>query len=269
MESKTDLKQHKRIPELSEQGKEFAVATIINALKGSPRKSGTKMIVFLDGSTEFTIGGGPLEAITIRKAISAIKKGQNIKFEIEFDLQKSGMACGGKAEVFIEVFKTIEKIVVFGGGHIGYALSRIFNVINMPYIIVDDRVDFATVKRFPEALSRVHSGYQEAVSRIDVDKNTYTVIVTHCHKGDKEVLRDLLKTKAKYIGMIGSVKKVKTVLDELKKEGLKTDDKRIYAPVGLELGGETPEEIALAVVSEINKVKYEKTGNSLREKMKL
>lgn len=247
-----------RIAELMKTGREFAVATIVSASKGTPRKSGTRMIIFPDGSTEFTIGGGQLERTAIKKGIKAIKDDKEINFKVELKTGKSGMACGGEVEVLVEVFKTTLRVIIFGGGHIGLALSRILDVIGMPYIVVDDRRDFVTSERFPNATKVRLSAYDKVVRDLRVDENTYCVIVTHSHRGDKRVLGDLLKTPAIYLGMIGSKNKVKTVLYSIGKEGIKVDTERIYAPIGLDIGGDAPEEIAIAIAAEILKVRYKK-----------
>ncbi len=254
-----------RICELMKRAREFAVATIVSASEGSPRKSGTKIIVFSDGNAEFTIGGGLLEEETIKKCTEAIRKKKNEKIKIEFQEEKSGMLCGGEAEIFIEVYKMQEKTIIFGGGHIGMALSKLLDVLAMPYMVVDDRKEYADKERFPNACKVVVSDYGKVKQNISVQENSYCVIVTHGHKGDKDVLSTLINSPAKYIGMIGSKNKIQKVFGQLKGEGLNITDSRIYSPVGLDIGGETPEEIALAILAEIIKIKYNSTGKSLRD----
>ncbi|MBN2407754.1 MAG: XdhC family protein [Elusimicrobia bacterium] len=254
-----------RVAELSGRGSEFVLATIVSSSKGSPRKSGSKMIIFPDGSIEFTIGGGNLEEMTIQKSMKAIKSGENASFEVEFTEDKSGMACGGKAEIFLEVFKAKDMVAIFGAGHIGMALSRILDILGIPYIVADDRREFADKKRFPNACQVKAVSYEKAVKELGIGKNHYCVIVTHGHKGDKKVLRDLLTTESEYLGMIGSDKKVNAVLNEIKKEGVSLTQTRIYAPVGLDIGGDTPEEIALSIAAEILKIKYKRTGRSYKD----
>ncbi|MGM0442145.1 MAG: XdhC family protein [Elusimicrobiota bacterium] len=255
-------KIYNRINELIEKGQEFAIAQIISAGDGTPRKSGTKMVVFPDGKTEFTIGGGNLEELARRKSVKAIKSAENKNFSVEFDEEKSGMVCGGQAEVFIEVFKTPHHVLLFGGGHIGLALSKILDVTGMPYKIYDDREDFASSQRFPGAEEVDCIDYKDTKD-IEVNGKSYCVVVTHGHKGDREVLKELLKTPAPYLGMIGSVNKVNTVLETFDEDFIKENKDRIYAPIGLELGGDTPSDIALSIASEILKVKNNKSGKSL------
>src|SRR3989339_784966 len=139
-----------RVAELVKSGGEFAVITILNATAGTPRKSGVKMLVFRDGKTEFTIGGGNLEKIAVKKAVEAIKKGENIRLNIDLSPGGAGnMICGGAAEILIEVFSGSDKVVIFGGGHVGLALSKILDLLGFSYIIADDRKEFASAKKFP------------------------------------------------------------------------------------------------------------------------
>jgi xanthine dehydrogenase accessory factor len=247
-----------------EENRDFAVATIVHASKGSPRKSGTKMIVFPDGTIEFTIGGGKLEQMTIENSIKAIEKGENTKIKIEFQNNKSGMICGGEAEIFIEVYKSAGLVVIFGGGHIAVALAKILDVLGLAYRVYDDRKKFADAKRFPNAQTTEVIDYN-LTGQIKLSNNSYCVIVTHGHKGDKEVLKALLESKVSYIGMIGSKVKVKTVLKKLEEENINIKDDRICAPVGLDIGGESPEEIAVSIIAEILKVKYKRSGKSLKD----
>ncbi|NLB35174.1 MAG: dehydrogenase [Elusimicrobia bacterium] len=250
------IEVHKRISELLEKGKSFALATIVEATAGTPRKSGTRMIVFPDSTTEFTVGGGPIEEGTILRALKALKTGEGGFYKVELKDDKCGMVCGGGASIFIEVFTQPSRILIFGGGHIGMALSKFYDVLGLPYYIFDDRPEFSSVERFPRAASTLTVSYDDPIKGFEVTENDSCVVVTHGHKGDKKVLTKLLGTSASYIGMIGSKNKVRTVLDKIRKDGIDVEDPRIHSPIGLDIGGETPEEIALSIVAEIQKVRY-------------
>ncbi|MFC2061099.1 XdhC family protein [Elusimicrobiota bacterium] len=256
----------KRISELAESGEEFAVATIVSASEGTPRKTGTKMIIYPDSRFEYTIGGGALEEKVIEKSVDALKKGESLKFSLEMTEDKSGMACGGKADIFIEVFKKQEKVIIFGGGHIGLSLSKILNMIEIPYVVIDNRKEYASAERFPDAAEVKVLEYDQSADKLKIDDNTYCVIITHGHKGDRAVLKGLLDTPAAYIGMIGSDKKINTVFKKIEEEGMIIDNERIYSPIGLDTGGESPAEIAVSIAAEILTVKYNKTGISLKNK---
>jgi len=258
----------KRISSLISAGKEFAVATLISSSGGVPRDSGARMIVYGNGKIEYTIGGGALEKKAIQKSLESIRKNENINYRVRFKGGQDGMICGGEGEVFIEVFKPAETVFIFGGGHIALALAGILGFAGMPYVVVDDRPEFATEKRFPDARFVICSPYASALEKLDIDEKSYCVIVTHGHAGDKSVLRSLAGTGAAYIGMIGSVKKVKTVLQNLKKEGVDLPSEKIYSPVGIDTGGDTPGEIAISIAAEILSVKYGRDAGYLRESLK-
>ncbi len=260
----------KTIAKLSATESEFAVVTVVEATEGTPRESGTRMIVYPDGKTEFTVGGGNLEEIAKKKAIQALKEGHDRLVKAELNLKgNTGMVCGGDAELYIEVFKTSSEVVIFGGGHIGVALSKFLNIMGMRYRIVDDRKDFCTIKRFPKAaeVSCINYGDKKIIRDCNIGEKSYCVIVTHGHKGDKKVLKSLLKTDTPYIGMIGSGNKVRVVMDMLKEENadIKAAGKRVYAPIGLDIGGDSPQELSLSILSEIFKVKNGGSGKSIRD----
>jgi xanthine dehydrogenase accessory factor len=186
----------------------------------------------------------------------------------------AGMVCGGDAELYIEVFKSSAEVVIFGGGHIGLALSKFLDILGLGYRIFDDRKEFAAVERFPNAAEVRRIDYNDPVissgaDGLNIGKKSYCVIVTHGHKGDKKVLKSLLKTEAPYIGMIGSRNKVKAVMDMLKDEkvDVKAAAERVYTPIGLDIGGDSPEEISISILSEIFKVKNSGTGVSIRDKV--
>lgn len=235
----------KRILDLTRFGSsiKFAVALIVDKHGKSEIEIGSRMIVFENGSIEGALGGGDFESAVIKECVRAINKGSSLNFTYD--------GC----EVFIEVFKKADTVVIFGGGHIGLKLSKILDVLEMPYIVVDDRAGFAADKRFPNAAMIKLSLYSEALEKTPVDINSYCVIVTHGHRGDKEVLKGLLKTSAPYIGMIGSRNKVKTILKELEEEGVDTVDGRLHSPIGLNIGSDSPAEIAVSIAAEIIKVR--------------
>ena len=175
---------------------------------------------------------------------------------MEFRADKSGMICGGKASIYIEVYLPSARALIFGGGHIALALSKYFDILKFPYVIADDRPEFASSERFPRADAVILlESYGNPLETIDISDNDFCVIVTQGHGGDKSVLEKLLTTPAAYIGMIGSSIKVKAVLDAVSASGLDTSDQRIHSPIGLDIGGESPEEIALAIAAEIQMVK--------------
>ncbi|MCK5583259.1 MAG: XdhC family protein [Elusimicrobiales bacterium] len=249
-----------------ENGEDVALATIISTKGSTPRGITSKMLVYPDAKIQGTVGGGAIEALVIKKAIECLKKGESGKFD--FDLTAKGntdMICSGKAEIFIEVYKKTFRIVVLGAGHVSLKLSEAFDVAGYSYIIVDDREEYANEERFSNASKVLVEQPYKALDKLKVDGNTYIVIITRGHSSDKECLAAAMKSKAAYIGMIGSKSKVAKTFEDLKKKKMDPlKDERVFSPIGLNLGGETPGEIAISVLSQIMAVHYKKDAKNMR-----
>lgn len=256
---------YSEIIKLEEQNISFAIATIISA-KGSTPRTSAKMIVKNDGSIIGTIGGGVVESYVIEQAVEAIDK-RNSRI-VEYRLNKEAkdgihMDCGGDMAFFIEVVSTKLEIVIIGGGHVGHALYEQACLLNYKTIIVDNSKEHVNKDRFSKAtFVFVDEDIQEAINNVNINENTYIVVVTRdC---DEKALKAVLDTRATYIGMIGSSKKVAKIMGSMKEE---TEERIgfVNAPIGLDIGAETPEEIALSIMAEIMKIKNNKTGLSLKE----
>ncbi|MFA6582869.1 MAG: XdhC/CoxI family protein [Elusimicrobiaceae bacterium] len=248
-------------------GRDTALVTIISATGSTPRETGAKMLVFSDGSIEGTVGGGKIEALCISSARQALADGASRRETYELTPEGIGMECSGTAEIFIEVFVSRLKLLILGGGHVGQKIAEAASVAGISYSVADDRAEFANEKNFP----RAHSIYLEPAHKAvpNADEKTYIIIVTRGHSLDQECLEAALKTNAPYIGMIGSKNKVPKVFANLNKVGLHPEtDPRVYSPVGLDLGGKAPGEIAVSVLAEILKLAYGKSGrhNSITAK---
>jgi len=231
------------------------MATVVSSSGSSPRKVGAKIVINKDGSICGTIGGGAMEKLVIADALSALKKHRSFLKTYHLD-KKSGLQfCGGKVDIFFEIFEPKRQLIIAGAGHIGLALSFIAKLLDFKIVIVDNRRDFANSKRFPHADKIVCCPYKEAFKKIRIDSNAYIVIVTHGHLHDGECLKEALRTQAGYIGMIGSRSKIKILFDMLLKEGCKKAQlDKVHTPVGLDIGAETPQEIAVAIAGELVQV---------------
>ncbi|MDD2772696.1 MAG: XdhC/CoxI family protein [Elusimicrobiales bacterium] len=256
----------KLLDEALEAGREAALATVISTGGSTPRDSGANMLVFADGSSAGTVGGGKLEALTIKDSLAALKDGKNRRAVYDLTLSGIGMVCAGRTEVFIEVFSAPAKLLILGAGHVGLKIAEAAYCAGLPCAVADDRAEFANRERFPTA-SAIHlKRPAKAISRDTVDSKTYIVIVTRGHSLDGECLARAVKTEAAYIGMIGSASKLPVVYKSLNKKGLHPEtDSRVYAPIGLDIGGKTPGEIAISVLSEILKVANSRSGGHMRE----
>lgn len=252
---------------LQEQCITFALASIIS-VKGSTPRNTAKMIIKEDGDTIGTIGGGLAEAYVIEEALSAIHKNQSKVVEYTLNSDAAGgiqMSCGGTLTVFIEVVLNKPRVLMIGAGHVGFAISRLVDYLDYRLHIVDDRQEFANADRYPNAVEiTCDQDISRALENIDIDGNTYIIIASK--DSDMKSLKKVINSSAAYIGMIGSKRKVAVVFDQLRSEGFEEDRlKAVHAPVGLDIGSETPEEIAVSIMAEILKVRNGKTGRSLKE----
>jgi xanthine dehydrogenase accessory factor len=253
----TDIYQE--IFKIKEKGEEAALVTIVSATGSTPREEGTKMLVKPDGTIAGTIGGGSLEAQVIEEAVGVIKQGKPKHLHMSLTAKEAGeagMICGGDLEVFIEPILTTPTIYIFGGGHISLSLAQIGKLIGFEIAVIDDRAEYANTKRFPEAEMVLAEDFSKAFSKLKIDKTSYIVIVTRGHQNDELVLEWAVSTPAKYIGMIGSKTKVKATYDHLLAKGVSKEAlDRVHSPIGVAIGAQTPEEIAVSILAEIIKVR--------------
>jgi xanthine dehydrogenase accessory factor len=246
---------YSRLLELLVEHRRIALATVVNAKGSTPREFGAKMLVLPDGSTTGTVGGGGLEKKVTEDALLALKEGTGFLRQYDLRAKKGrgiGAICGGKATVLVEVLQAGERLLICGGGHIGLALARMASGLGLRVTVVDPRKAYSGGNRFPEGVEvvRARPAGRKVLGLVDAD--TYVVILTHSHALDKEALRALAPSRARYIGMIGSRAKVRRILSELVKEGVdRRHLGRVHAPVGLDIGAETPAEIAVAILAEV------------------
>jgi xanthine dehydrogenase accessory factor len=238
------------------EGKTFALATIISHTGSVPRRV-AKMIIQSDGTTQGTIGGGCVETEVTARALELLKEGEkgvhvNSYSLVEEELGGVGMNCGGKIDVAIEIIEPTPKLVIIGSGHLAQALSRIARMLEFDIAVLDP---VAKKESFPEATEVVPEFVDKGLPKIHVDQSTYIVILTR-HKDDLPALRSSLKTSAAYIGMIASRRRAALVFNQVLKKGVVEKDlERVYSPVGLDIGADTPEEIAVSILGEIIKIR--------------
>jgi xanthine dehydrogenase accessory factor len=238
-------------------GNPLAVATIVSSRGSTPRKIGAKMIVRADGRIDFTLGGGPFEALVIEDARTAIATGESgikcYRFLPSGD-HATGQTCGGEVEVFIDVHRPPARVVLFGGGHVAVPVSRLAKATGFRVAVIDDRREFASRERFAEVDEVVHA--EGGYARLDfpLEENDYVVIVTRCHETDEACLRLVLNDDREpaYVGVIASRRKARLLLKNLREDGYPPDRlEAVRSPIGLDIGAETPEEIAVSILGEI------------------
>ncbi len=246
----------KEIARLIDEGRRAALATVISTQASSPGLPGFKMLVLPDGASIGTVGGGALEARIIREAgeVLADDSPRLVEVELAPDARDSvGMICGGVARVYIEPIAPRPRLVVFGAGHVGAAVAHIATVAGFRVVVVDDRPEFADPEKLV-AEEVVVSGFEDAARDLPMEAGTSAVIVTRGHAHDREVLAGCLRRRPRpaYIGMIGSKTKVRSTFDSLLSEGFSKEDLAgVRAPIGLDIGARSAQEIAVAIVAEI------------------
>jgi xanthine dehydrogenase accessory factor len=246
---------YEELVRLRRAGRKCALATIVGVRGSIPSYESAKMLVRDDGSIAGTIGGGCVEADVWAAAreVIAEEKPKRMNFNLAQDAAyDSGLICGGQLEVFVEPVLPAPAAFIFGAGHISKSLAQVAALAGFTAVVIDDRESFANRERFPEA-AEVHAGeYEEILPRLGVNEASFVIIVTRGHRDDMRVLRLVAPTPARYVAMVGSKRKVLNVVRELEKEGVPREAlERIHAPMGLDIGAESPEEIAISVVAEM------------------
>ena len=248
------------LAEALQRGEEVALVTITASTGSTPQRVGAKMLVYADGRTVGTIGGGCYENDAFWKAREAIKarRPANVKYQLTDDFaEESGLICGGQMEVFIEPVEPAPEVYIFGAGHVGHSLARMAHETGFRVHIMDDREKFASADRFPDGVQAIVADIPEWLATNALPSTAYAVIVTRGHRHDLEALRALAPRALRYLGLIGSRAKVKRVYDALIAEGIDRETLRsVHAPIGLDIGAITPQEIAVSILAELIAVKH-------------
>ncbi|MDD3168332.1 MAG: XdhC/CoxI family protein [Eubacteriales bacterium] len=258
--------------DLIEKGEDFVIAKVVDTQGSTPRKKGAVLLMKQDGTRFGTVGGGKLEAEVEKICLEILKtkKSKTCHFRLTAKEQQGlDMRCGGDADVSIEYidaknpasfiadFDLKAAAFIFGAGHVGQALEPVLRYVNFATTVIDDRPDFANRERFPDADEvMVIDSFLDAYQGMETDENSYIVIVTRGHSADYDVLKQTLKRKTAYIGMIGSRNKVAEIYRMLREDGFSQAElDRVYSPIGTSIFAETPEEIAISIAGEMIKVR--------------
>ncbi len=243
------------IARLRKEGRKAALATIIQVQGSIPSYESSKILVRDDGSIVGTVGGGCVEAEvwSVAQDVMREERPRRLHFNLNNNPEfENGLICGGSLDIFVEPILATPTVFLFGGGHVSLYVSKVASLAGFDPVVIDDREVFASKERFPEA-SETHSGnWEEIFPRLRVNDFSYLVLVTRGHKGDLACLRWALTTPARYIGMIGSRRKLVEIFKVLEAEGFPPEKlERVHSPIGLDIGALTPEEIAVAIVAEM------------------
>ena len=244
------------------RGEEVALVTITGSTGSTPQRVGAKMLVYSDGRTVGTIGGGCYENDAFWKAREAIKARRplNVKYELNDDFaQETGLVCGGQMEVFIEPVEASPDVYVFGAGHVGHFVAKMAHDVGFRVHVIDDREKFANQERFGEGIDVIVDHIPTWLENNHLPPTAYAVIVTRGHTHDLDALRAVVTKPMRYVGLIGSKAKIRRIFDALLEEGQSPEVlKPVHAPIGLDIGAISPQEIAVSIVAELIAVKHGK-----------
>jgi xanthine dehydrogenase accessory factor len=245
-----------------DRGEPAALVTIVSTTGSTPQRVGAKMLVFGDGRMVGTIGGGCYENDAFWKAREAItsRRPQLVHYELDDDFaQETGLICGGQMSVYIEPIEPSPELYVVGAGHVGFHLANLAHEVGFRVHVVDDREKFANAERFPHAAEVITEDIPAWIERADLPAHAYVVIVTRGHTNDLEALRRLAPRELRYLGLIGSRAKVARIYEALTADQMPAGLlKQVHAPIGLDIGAVTPQEIAVSILAELIAVKHGK-----------
>ncbi len=251
-------------------GTRLVVATIVQPGAGT-LIPGAKLALAADGTTLGTLGGDALDEAVCAQAREMLTTVPRVTTQTLYVSPDGGLserrsqAGPGDAEVMLQLFESPSKLVVVGGGHVGHSLAVIGEIAGFAVTVIDDREEFANRERFPMAEHVICADVEEALDGIELDSNSYVVLVSRGHRVDEDALRHSVGRGAAYVGMIGSRRRTGTVLRHLLEEGLDRDAlEAVATPIGLDIGAETPEEIAIAILAEIIMVQRGGSGARMR-----
>ena len=258
-----------------ENGKPFVMATVVVGVSGTPARSGFKLIVYQDGSFSGTVGGGKLERLVLDKCRELHSKG-GTDFQ-QYELTETdggiGVQCGGTAKIFYEYFPPRRRIFIFGAGHLCRSFLPIISSLGFYCIVIDNRENFACPDKLPDADKVISKDYFEYLDNFSPTDQDAIVIFTHGHEYDFDILDIICRhnIRVTYIGMIGSVEKAGKAIDAIRLKNYPGElIESVFSPIGLNIGKQTTQEIAIAIAAEIlavyNNVSEIKSWKELKTK---
>ncbi|MBI4499093.1 MAG: XdhC family protein [Chloroflexi bacterium] len=270
MQSNFGTEELQAFLEAVSRNESVALATVVKNQGGEGPAVGARLVVWADGRTQGSLGNPGLDQEVRQDALEALAAGASVSMIYPKARVRTRRAeAEALLEVFIEVVQA-PQLVVVGAGHIGYFVARLGKMVGFQVTVVDDREDFATAERFPEADQILNTDYTEALRSIDIDENTAFVLVSRGHKQDESALREVVGSEAGYVGMIGSRRRVGAVLKHQHEEGVPLEKlQRVRTPIGLDIGAETPQEIAVSILAELIMTRKGGTGIPMSQKERI
>ena len=246
------------------RGERIAVATVVKTIGAAPCGVGTKMLIRADGTTSGSFSGAKVDAQVAQDALQALREGHSNLIHTHLDADQAVGSCGATLELFIEVLYPEPRLIIAGAGNVAQALTRLAISLDFRIVVVDDRRDLADPQAFSEKVQLTFGDIPQTIRELEPDEASWIVIVTRGHHLDKDALRAALETHARYVGMIVSPGKIKNIFRDLLKEGIPHERlAQVHSPIGLDLGAETPDEIALSIAAEMVMLRKNGSGASL------
>ena len=249
------------------RGERIAIATVVKTAGAAPCGVGSKMLVRADGATSGSFAGPKTDGKVTQEALQAIRDGHSYLTHIHLDADQGEAvgSCGATLEVFFEVLRPEPRLIIAGAGYVAQALARLASALDFRIVVVDDRRDLADPIVFDDKVQLTFGDIPQTIHELEPHESSWIVIVTRGHHLDKDALQAALETNATYVGMIGSPSKVKRIFKDLLKEGISRERlEQVHAPIGLDLGAETPDEIALSIAAEMVMIRKKASGASLK-----
>jgi xanthine dehydrogenase accessory factor len=242
---------YQKIAGSQRKGLEVALCIITNTKGSTPRQAGAKMLVYADGKIYGTIGGGDLEKNVTKNALAVLESKTAATFKHDL-LHEHNMCCGGSVEVYIEPVLKKNKLYIFGAGHTGHALAKSAVNLNFEVVVIDDRKEYIDEIK-EEGINKLNLHYEQALPLLPFDESTFITIMTYSHPYDRDILAYCLNKPFAYLGMIGSRRKVEMTKKMFAQAGIGTLEEleKIDMPMGLDIGAETPEEIAISILAKL------------------
>lgn len=237
------------IVDVLSRGERAALATVIRTHGSTPQRSGARLLLRSDGSTVGTVGGGAFELVVLDALRECLRDGEARVIERDL-LRELGMCCGGRMEVFVEPIAEEPRLVLFGAGHVAKPTASLARSVGFRVTVVDDRDELNTPERFP-GCTLVLGEPSETIAELAIADSDFVLVMTHDHRLDEEAIERCLRLPHRYLGMIGSVRKVVRVFERIAARSELPSLERVFAPIGIDIGAVTPEEIAVSVIAEL------------------
>jgi xanthine dehydrogenase accessory factor len=256
---------YNEIQAVLKRGERVAVATVVKTIGAAPCGVGTKMLVKADGSVSGSFSGAKVDAQVAQEAARLLRERQSQLIHVHIDPDQAVGSCGGTLELFVEVLSPEPRLIIAGAGYVAQALARLVASLDFRIVVVDDRRDLADPQSFGEGVELTFGDIPQTIRELEPDESSWIVIVTRGHNLDKDALHAALETQARYIGMIGSPGKIKNIFRHLLEEGMPRERlAEVHTPIGLDLGAETPDEIALSIAAEMVMIRKNGSGVPLK-----